>query len=114
MEEPGKLEVLDDRFKAYLSTSIQLIKLEAIERSSVLTSSFLSRLIILIPALIALIFLSIGASFCLAQYLGRYDLGFGIVAAFYLLVTLTLILGRRKIVEKPLRNAILNKMMSDT
>ncbi|HCS19982.1 MAG TPA: hypothetical protein DIW47_05370 [Bacteroidetes bacterium] len=114
MEEPGKLDVLDDRFKAYLSTSIQLVKLEAIERSSVLVASLFSRLIILVPALIALIFLSIGASFFLAQYVGRYDLGFGIVAGFYVLVTLFLILGRRNITEKPLRNAILNKMMSDT
>lgn len=113
MEEPGKLEMLDDRFKAYLSTSIQLLKLEAVERSAVLASGLFSRLLILLAALITLIFLSIGASLYLAQCLGRYDLGFGIVGAFYLLLTLILLLGRKKIAETPMLNAILNKMLSD-
>lgn len=112
MEEPGKLDVLDDRFKAYLLTSIQLLKLETTERSAVLASGLFARLLIILSALIALIFLSIGAGLYLAQCLGRYDLGFGIVAGFYLLLTIILILGREKLAEKPLRNAILHKMLS--
>lgn len=110
MHETEKLDVLNERFKSYVNTKIQLIKLEAVERSAVLASGLFAWMLILLSALIALVFISIGASMYIGEYLGRYDLGFICIAALYVLLAVILFLGRTKLAETPLRNAILNTL----
>jgi len=110
MHETEKLDVLNERFKSFINTKIQLIKLEAVERSTVLASGLFAWMLILLSAIIALFFLSIGASIYIGKFLGRYDLGFMCIAGFYVLLAGILFLGRTKLTETPLRNAILNKL----
>ncbi len=113
MIEPGKLEEFTQNLKLYVDTNFELLKLKAVERTSVVGSGLISGIIISVVALLSLLFLSTGIGFYISNLTGNYSYGFGIVAGFYLLLTLILIIGRKSIIEKPMRNKIIEKMLDE-
>jgi len=110
MQESDKLDVLNERFKSYVNTKTQLIKLELVERSAVLASGLFAWVLILLFLLLSLLFLSIGVGVYIGQVLENYYLGFISVAGFYALIVIVLFLSRSKLVELPIRNAILKQL----
>lgn len=112
MPENVKIEDLAESFKIYVNTNYKLIKLEAIERTSVIGSGLLSGLIIGLVGLLFVFFLSFGVCFYLSDYFGNYYIGFAIVAGFYLLLCLILIIGQKTFLKRPIRNKIIRKIFS--
>ena len=112
MAEVVKIEELAVSLKKYVNTNYELLKLEAAERSSVLGSGLMSGLVLALVGILFIFFLSLAAGFYISTCLGNNYAGFMIVAGFYLLVCLILLIGRRKLLEKPFRDKIIQKMFS--
>lgn len=106
-----KIEELIEKLKLYSVNTIDLIKLETVERSSALLSNLISRVIIGVIAILFAFFLSLGICFYLSELFGNNYLGFGVVAGFYLLLGIVLIIGRKKLLINPIRERIIQEML---
>lgn len=113
MPEFKKLEELSDSLKQYLLLNIEIIKLEATNHVSAIGSTVASSLIVGISAFLFVFTLSIGLGFYLSALLGDSYSGFAIIAAFYFLLAIILFLGRKRLIERPLRNKIIEKILEE-
>jgi len=111
MSEHVNIEEIADSLKVYVNTNLELIKLELTERVSVLGSSLISNLLVWLVIVLFLFFISLGLAFYLSNLLGNNYSGFIIIAGFYLLIGLILILGKKRLVEKPLRDKIIQELL---
>ncbi len=112
MQENKKVEELTESVKNYVNTNIELLKLQLTERISVIAPGLLTSLILAMIGLIFILFLSIVAGFYFSKLLGDFTLGFGIIAGFYLLLGILFLLVKKNIIEKPLRDKIINKIIN--
>ena len=112
MPEIEKTEELIANLKQYVNTNYEILKLEAAERSSVLGSGLISGLLVTLVGILFIFFLSFAAAFYISIRLDNNYAGFMIIAGFYLLAGLILFIGRKKLLEKPLRNKIILKIFS--
>ncbi len=110
--QPKTFRSLLENANDYLETSVELLKLRAIDRSSDISSSIVSRLTILIIIFFAVFILNIGLAFWIGELLGKIYLGFFIVAGFYVLVALILHLFRDSWLKGPLSSMIIKKMLN--
>lgn len=104
------LDEIDDiivNLKSYTTTSIDIVKLEAIERTSSFIANFISGLIIGMIVLLFAIFASLGIGIYLSELLSNYYLGFGMVSTAYLIIGIFLIIGRKTLINKPIQNRII-------
>ena len=113
MPEFGKIEELTDNLKKYIATNYELQKLQAIESSSVFGSGLISSLLVGLVVVLFVFFLSLWAGFYLSASIGDNYSGFLIVAGFYFLLGFILILVRKKLIERPLRDKIIRKVFSN-
>jgi hypothetical protein len=113
MSENAKIEELSESLKKYMNTNYELIKYEAVERSSVIGSSMFSSLLVGLVSVLFVLFISLGISFYLSAYLGNTYAGFIIVGGFYLLFGLILMLSKKQLIERPMRDKIIRKVFSN-
>ena len=109
MNEQGKIEALTDHLKIYVNTNLELNRLEATERISVLGSIFISQMLIVPAGILFVLFMSISVGFYLSKHFGGSDIGFAIVAGLYLLLGIVLILSRKRMLERPIRDRIIRE-----
>ena len=112
MPEYGKIEELTESIKTYVSTSFELNKLEAAERSAVIGASVISGMVVAFVGFMFILFVSIGLSFYLSSLLGNSSAGFAIVGGFYFLLGFILFIGRKALMEIPIREGIIRKLFS--
>lgn len=112
MSEFQKFEDVIEKLKQYLILNFELIKLQATDQASVIGASLISSLIVGISAFLFIFVLSIGLGFYISSVLGNMYAGFLIVAGFYLFLTLILFIGRKKMIEKPMRDKIIQKLLN--
>jgi hypothetical protein len=98
-------EMRDDVGK-FIKSTLELGKLEAFEKLSLGSSAFLYGLIVAGAGTIALLFVLVSAGIYLGELLGSLWMGFGIVAAFTLLVVFILLL-----VRKPIQRSFTNSIV---
>jgi hypothetical protein len=98
-------EMRDDVGK-FIKSTLELGKLEAFEKLSLGSSAFLYGLILAGAGTIALLFVLVSAGIYLGELLGSLWMGFGIVAAFTLLVVIILLL-----VRKPIQRSFTNSIV---
>lgn len=82
----AKINLIDplmERAEQYGKTSMELIKLKAIEKSSDIASGIISRFILLGLFLFAIVLLNISVSLYLGELFGKIYLGFLVMALFY-------------------------------
>lgn len=111
MPQKGKIEELTKSLKVYFQTNLELLKLEATERTSVFSSSLISLLIVGFSLFLLVLFFSISAGFFLARYFHNNFIGFLLVTGFYFLLTMVLLLIRRNFIEKPIRDKIIRRIL---
>lgn len=111
MQELGNIEAMTESISNLMSIHYELLKLEATERSSEIGSSFVSQLILGLLAFMILFFLSLFAGFWLSARMNDSYSGFAIVAGFYFLLFLLCILFKKNIIEQPLRENLIKKML---
>lgn len=101
------IENLFERAEAYGKTSLNLLKLKAIDKSSELISTVLSWLIVSIVVALFFIILNIGVALWLGEILGKTYYGFFIVAGIYAVLSVIFILW----IKKYINNSIISKML---
>lgn len=106
-----KIEELIENLKNYTVTTIELYKLEATDRISRILSKLISKIVIGLIILLFTFFFSLGICFYLSDIFGNNYMGFGMVAGFYFLVGIVLIIGRKKILVNPILDRIIQEML---
>ncbi|NHN26908.1 hypothetical protein FIA58_014580 [Flavobacterium jejuense] len=105
------IEMLFEKAQDYTKTSIDLLKLNAIDKTADIAASLTFRLALgLIVAMFSL-FINIGISLYIGKLIGEYYLGFLIVSGFYLLLGILLILFRDRFIKIPITNLIIKKLL---
>ncbi len=94
----------------YLDTRIDLVRLEVQQKASTVVVSTIHGATLAILGLMFVIFLSVFAGLALNAALDSPFWGFGIVAGFYLLLLILVLVG----VDKAAFQGMANKMLKDT
>lgn len=105
-----KIEELIDSMKNYTHATIELIKLETAQKTSSIIATLTSGFIIGLVLIFFAFFLSMGVCFYLSELFGNIYLGFGLVAGVYLLLGLVLIVARKSMLIRPIRDEIIREM----
>lgn len=113
MIDNQKLNELVDETRAYFEAKFKLSKLQLIETTSNHFSNMMAAFIIGGIALIFMIILSFFAGIALSDLLGNRTLGFGIVAGFYFLLFLCLLIFRKKLLKTPIQNAAIKSFFTN-
>lgn len=111
-----KLENIEElivSLKSYTTSTIEIIKLEAVERTSSIAANFISGLIIGLVVVLFAFFSSLGICLYLSELLDNTYWGFGIVAGAYLLLGIVLIIGRKKLLNKPIRDKFIQELFQE-
>ncbi len=93
-------EETQDLAEDYVNNRIQLLKLQTAEKSAKLVSLFFAGLIIGLLSFFILLFVSIMAGYYFSEKFNSQFYGFGIVAAFYIVLLILVLLLRKKILDK--------------
>lgn len=112
-EEPGALDNLFLKTKAYIATNLELFKLRAVEKTSEIISVLVYRLIIFTIISIFTVMFNVGIAFWLGELLGHISYGFFIVSAVYLMIALIVFKFRERIVKTPVSETIINQLLKD-
>ena len=97
----------------YLETFYKLTLVRATKKVSDVGSAVVNSILIFFISLCILLFASMAAAWWLGEALESPALGFLIVASFYLLLVLVLILMRKKIVSPFIRNLFIRKIYEE-
>lgn len=99
IESIGKLLL---EFKKYLELQKEFVKLDATEKMTVILSAILIVTVLLLLGSIVLLFLTFALAYYLEDVLGSLSLGFGLISAFILLLTVIFYLNRNRMVIQPM------------
>lgn len=107
------VEMLVEKIEQYAKTSVELYKLKAIDKTTDVFTSVISRMVII--AIIALFFLLVTLGFCfyLGDVLGRTYYGFFAVAGIYFVISGILLIFRRAWLEMPLNDFIVSQIFKE-
>lgn len=109
MTENSEAGKVFDRSEQYTRTSIELLKLKLVDKSSSVISSLVYGIILLLFFTLFFIVFNIGLSYLIGELIGHIYLGFFIVGGFYLLVGILSHFFLHKLILKILVNTILSQ-----
>lgn len=105
------IDPLIDKAVAYGKTNLELLKLRAVQRASIMAPAVINRVIIIILSGLFLLVLNIGVAIWVGELLGKMYYGFFVVAGFYGLVTLIYYLFIRKSVNRSVGEWIISELL---
>lgn len=99
--------------KEYFDSQLELTKINAAEQSSKGISTLL--MILAIGSFVLLIFICVSLffGFYIAELLGSYSKGFGLISLIYIVFLIILVLLRDKLFVKPIQNKIIQEIFRD-
>jgi hypothetical protein len=106
-KQASQIENLFEKAENYSRTTYDLTKLRALETTTVVVASLVSRLSVIIMISLFLLTVNIGIALWLGELLSKAYYGFFIVAAFYLLAGAVLHLFLHKWIKKPITDLII-------
>ena len=112
MEEKSSFEALLERTEDYARTSIELIKLKAVNKISDGASSAASKIIGLFFFVFFFLLASVGLSLWLGEVLDKVWLGFLVVGGFYGILFAVLFFVRHNWLKKVVGNSIIKSMLN--
>jgi hypothetical protein len=112
MENPTTIEALLEKAENYTRTSIELAKLQAIDKGADIVSSAVAGIAIAVVVGTSLMLLNIGVAFWVGEQLGATYYGFFAVAGFYLIVALLLFSFRNQWIKLPISDRIITGMIT--
>jgi sterol desaturase/sphingolipid hydroxylase (fatty acid hydroxylase superfamily) len=105
------IEMLFERAEDYTRTTVELAKLNAVDKTADVMSSLLSRLTVSIVFVLFAFLANIGLSLWIGELLGKVYYGFFIVSSVYLIVAIVLYLFKDQWLKMPISNFIIIKML---
>jgi fatty acid desaturase len=112
MEDNAKLiESLLESATEYGKTSIELVKLKVIDKTSDVVSSFIPHSVVFVLVASFLLFFNLGLGFWLGEILGKTYYGFFVVAAFYGVLGIIIHFFMHKWLKKIICNSIIREIL---
>jgi len=105
------IEMLFERAEDYTRTTVELAKLNAVDKTADVMSSLLSRLTVSIVFVLFAFLANIGLSLWIGELIGKVYYGFFIVSSVYLIVAIVLYLFKDQWLKMPISNFIIIKML---
>lgn len=106
------IEPLFERAEAYGKTSLELIKLKALDKTTEVVSTGVSRGIVVIVVSMFLVLSSIGGALWLGDLLGKSYYGFFCVAGFYGILGVVLYAFMHKWIKKCVSNSLILQLLN--
>ena len=103
----NSLDSLLDSAEEYGKTTVELLKLQAIDKTSDVVSSIVSRTIAIFILFMFFLIITIGVAIWLGEIMGKYSYGFFIVAAFYGITGIILYFFMHKRIKTAINNSII-------
>ncbi len=107
------IATLFERVEEYGKSTMELLKLNAIDKSADVVSSLVSRLAVLMTLALSIIIINIGIALWIGKTLGENYYGFLIIGLFYTFATLLLHVFRNQWVKNPISNSIIKQMLKE-
>ena len=104
------LETLFVKVEDYSKTTMELFKLNAIDKSADIASSLAVRLAIFFGLALFIFSISIGLGLWIGEFLGKSYYGFFVIGGGYLLITLIIYVCRNQLIKTPVSNSIITQM----
>jgi hypothetical protein len=105
------IESLIERAEDYSKTTIELFKLNAIDKSADVVSSLATQLAIFTAVVLFTLTINIGIALWIGELLGKAYYGFFIVGGFYTIIALLLHTFREQWIKTPVSNSIITHML---
>ena len=103
--------MLYEKAKKYTETSLDLLALNTVDKTADVLSSLTSRVFIAMAVAMFTLFINIGISLFIGKLLSEYYFGFFMVSAFYFIIAVVLYLFKDKLIETPIANMIIAKLL---
>lgn len=107
-------DIIEPLIKAatdYSKTSIELLKLQAVKKASIIAPRIITTTIVIVLLSLFLLILNVGVAIWLGELLGKLYYGFFVVAGFYALLTLVFYYGINKGIRKSVGNWIISQLL---
>ena len=101
------------QIKEYSTGRIELIKLNLVEACAKAIASLTSSLILFVTFFAFFVFASFALALFIGKMLGDYYLGFAIISGVYLLLFFITLLVRKKLIERPILNQMIKKLLEE-
>ena len=112
MENIGtNIEDLFKKAERYTMTSVQLLRLNTIDKTSDIISSLAIVITMILIVALFTIISSIGSAIYIGHLINDYPLGFFIVSVAYIIVGLIVYVFRKKLIKIPLDNLVVGKLL---
>lgn len=112
MDKPKELiKTLIEKGEDYGKTTLELVKLKTIDKSSDVVSNLVSWLVVILFAVMFFTLLNIAIALWLGEIMDNSSYGFFAVASFYALLTLIFLIFRKQLVKKPVNNSIVKHLI---
>ncbi len=105
------IESLFERVENYSKTTLELYKLQAIDKSADVVSSLVSRLAVFMAVALSILIINIGFALWIGEVLGNSYYGFFIIGGFYAIVAILINAFRHSLIKYPVSNSIITQML---
>lgn len=105
------IEALVDKATEYGKTSIELIKLKALDKTTDIVSSFIPFSVVILLVATFFLFLNLGLALWLGEILGKPFYGFFVVAAFYVFAGIVIHFFLHKWIKKLVGNYFIKRVL---
>ncbi|HET6558933.1 MAG TPA: hypothetical protein VFG54_16555 [Prolixibacteraceae bacterium] len=105
------IESLIEKGEQYGKTTLELIKLKAVDKSADVASTLISWMIVIVFTVLFFLILNIGIALWIGELLGKSYYGFFVVAGFYALLALIFGIFREQFIKKPVNNSIVSQVL---
>jgi hypothetical protein len=110
-DKSSSIETLIERLKSYIETTIDLLKLKAIDKSMGFVSVLLSFLVVFVALSIFYILLNIGLALLIGELLGKSYYGFFIMAVVNAVAGFIVFKNQHKWIKNPLINKMVKEVL---
>ena len=111
-EEINSVEKLTENLKGYVNTRYEIITLQVTQQTANIGSKSVAIILIGLFIGMFLLFVNVALAFYISSLLQNNYAGFFIVAGFYLVLALIILLFRKKLIIIPIRNVIIKQFLN--
>ena len=105
------IETLFEKAENYGKTTVELIKLNALDKTADIASSLVVKLIIVVVLIMFSFSINIGIALWLGDLLGKNYYGFFAVSSVYLIAILIIYICRNNCIKLPIQNGIIKQIL---
>jgi uncharacterized protein YqhQ len=105
------IDKLYQKAEQYSKTTLELVKLKTIDKTTDIISSLAVSFIMIIIAAIFTMFINIGIAIWIGDVFNNMALGFFVISGFYLIVGIIVYLNKQYFIKTPVNNLVIKKLL---